>query len=225
MVAKTATGAAKKDQLRVANRADQSPERRMAHTAIHPAVSAAATVIKFASGTFGELEITETVEALNDNVQAVKAGDLSGPEAMLVSQANSLNAIFTELARRSAANMGEYIEASEKYMRLALKAQAQCRATIETLAALKNPPVVIARQANISAGPQQVNNGVASCAENSSNRPNELLEQSHEPRLDPGATRAPGGCDPALVPVEASHRTQNSGRQSALKPQCLQGRP
>ena len=206
MVAKTATGAAKKDQLRVANRADQSPERRMADTAIHPAVSAAATVIKFANGTFGELEITETVEALNDNVQAVKAGDLSGPEAMLISQAHSLNAIFTELARRSAVNMGEYIEASEKYMRLALKAQAQCRATIETLAALKNPPVVIARQANISAGPQQVNNGAASCGENSSNRPNELLEQSHEPRLDPGAAGQAGSCDPALVPMEASDR-------------------
>jgi hypothetical protein len=40
---------------------------------------------------------------------------------MLVSQAHSLNAIFTELARRSALNMGEYIEPSEKYMRLAFE--------------------------------------------------------------------------------------------------------
>jgi hypothetical protein len=105
-----------------------------------------------------------------------------------------------------ALNMGEYIEASEKYMRLALKAQAQCRATIETIATLKNPPVVFARQANISAGPQQVNNGPATRAEVSSNRPNELLEQSHEPRMDPGAPRQAGSSDPALVPVEASHR-------------------
>jgi hypothetical protein len=178
----------------------------MADTAIHPAVSAAATVLKFAKGTFGELEVSETAEALIENVQAVKAGNLSGPEAMLVSQAHSLNAIFTELARRSAVNMGEYIEASEKYMRLALKAQAQCRATIETLATLKNPPVVIARQANISAGPQQVNNGAAPRAEVSGNWPNELLEQSHEPRLEPGTTRQAGSGNPALVPVEASHR-------------------
>ena len=55
-------------------------------------------------------------------------------------------------------NMDEYIEATERYMRLALKAQGQCRATLETLAAIKNPPVVFARQANFANGPQQVNN-------------------------------------------------------------------
>jgi hypothetical protein len=41
----------------------------------------------------------------------------------------------------------------EAHARLALKAQSQCRATIETLAAIKNPPVVVARQANIAQGP------------------------------------------------------------------------
>lgn len=34
------------------------------------------------------------------------------------------------------------------------KAQSQCRATLETLAAIKNPPVIYAKQANISNGPQ-----------------------------------------------------------------------
>jgi hypothetical protein len=58
-------------------------------------------------------------------------------------------------------------------MRLALKGQAQCRSTLETLVALKNPPVVIAGQANISTGPQQVNNGSAPAAELPSNRPND----------------------------------------------------
>jgi hypothetical protein len=37
-------------------------------------------------------------------------------------------------------------------MRFGLKAQAQCRATLETLAAIKNPPTVFARQANIADG-------------------------------------------------------------------------
>jgi hypothetical protein len=39
----------------------------------------------------------------------------------------------------------------------AFKAQAQCRATFETIALSKNPPV-FARQANIAQGPQQINN-------------------------------------------------------------------
>jgi hypothetical protein len=46
-------------------------------------------------------------------------------------------------------------------MRMALRAQSQCRATIETLAAIKNPPIVYARQANVTTGPQQINNSMA----------------------------------------------------------------
>jgi hypothetical protein len=44
-------------------------------------------------------------------------------------------------------------------MRVALKAQNQCRMTLETLATVTNPRVVYAKQANIANGPQQVNNG------------------------------------------------------------------
>jgi len=49
----------------------------------------------------------------------------------------------------------------ESFMRLAFKAQNQYRATLEMLAGIKNPPVVIARQANINqgSGNQQVNYG------------------------------------------------------------------
>jgi hypothetical protein len=90
--------------------------------------------------------------------------------------------IYTELARRAALNMGEYIEAADRYLRLALKAQAQCRTTIEALVALKNPPVVYAKQANISAGHQQVNNyppsQEASPTGKAEAAPNELLEGS-----------------------------------------------
>jgi hypothetical protein len=80
---------------------------------------------------------------------------------MLMAQAAALNAIFTELARRAAVNMGEYLQATETYLRLALKSQAQCRATLQTLAEIKNPhPVAFVKQANIANGPQQVNNRV-----------------------------------------------------------------
>jgi len=122
----------------------------------------AATVQAFGKGTVGEIGITEAVHALLERADAMSRGDLSGAEAMLTAQASSLNAIFAEMARRAAANMGEYLTATETYLRLALKAQAQCRATLETLATIKAGPVVIARQANIAHGPQQVNNGVSS---------------------------------------------------------------
>jgi hypothetical protein len=52
----------------------------------------------------------------------VQSGDLSAVEATLTAQAAALNAIFSELARRAALNMGEYLPATETYLRLALKA-------------------------------------------------------------------------------------------------------
>ena len=109
---------------------------------------------------FGELSITDLVAALKDSGQAVSRGDLSGLESMLTAQAVALNATFTSLARR--AQEADYMDKLERYLRLALKAQSQCRATVETLAEMKNPPVVFARQANITNGPQQVNNGIPS---------------------------------------------------------------
>lgn len=119
----------------------------------------ATTVTTFSKGTLGAVDLTETFRALHACGRKVQSGDLSGVEAMLSSQVVALNAIFGELARRSALNMGEYIEAADRYMRLALRAQSQCRATAETLAIIKAGPPIFARQANVAHGPQQVNNG------------------------------------------------------------------
>ncbi|CAK0770204.1 hypothetical protein CCP4SC76_5280016 [Gammaproteobacteria bacterium] len=55
-----------------------------------------------------------------------------------------------------AQNLTEHFDSD---MKIALRAQSQCRATLETLAAIKNPPIVYARQANVTSGPQQINNG------------------------------------------------------------------
>lgn len=67
--------------------------------------------------------------------------------------------IFNEIARRAALNMGEHLQATDKYMRLAMKAQGQCRATLQTLGELKNPrQMAFVKQANIANGYQQVNN-------------------------------------------------------------------
>jgi hypothetical protein len=122
---------------------------------------------------------------------------------LLMTQAHSLDSIFNELARRAALNMGEYLNATEHYLRLALKAQSQCRATLETLAAIKNPPMIYAKQANIANGPQQVNNGTspARAGEKNAIEPNELLEQQHEQRLDTGAQGAAIGADSSMATV------------------------
>ena len=81
--------------------------------------------------------------------------------------------------------------------------------TLETLATIKNPPVLYAPQANIANGPQQVNNGISSAhdprarSENSKSAQNELLERVDGQRLDSIAANAASGGDTTLATVGA----------------------
>ena len=169
----------------------------------------------------GEQDLGELITGLKEQVRQVQDGDMRRVEAMLYGQAMTLQTIFTNLARRSAMNAGEYIKAADTYMRLALKAQSQCRATLEALAEIKNPrPVSFVKQANIANGPQQVNNGMpassaqyaqahAHAGENASLQ-NELLEHQHGNYLDTGAQGTAGGADPHLEAVEAGQRAAHA---------------
>lgn len=121
-------------------------------------MNSATLAVDFSKGNYGELSLVECIGELGKKTRAVHKGNLQDAETLLTTQAFALDAIFMSLARRAQLNMGEYIDAADRYMRLALKAQGQYRATLETLANIKNPPVAVARQANISNGPQQVNN-------------------------------------------------------------------
>ena len=197
----------------------KTADRQCAELAAGGLVGNAATLVNFSLGGIGELSLNDCVTVLREKGHAVNRGDMRDHEAMLTAQAVALNAIFSEFARRAALNMGEHIGATETYARLAMKAQSQCRATIEALAEMKNPPVVFARQANISNGPQQVNNGVpASDAERSAQAPahtgekqitpTELLEDARNGRtqLDNRATPTTGRSDTTLESVGAIHR-------------------
>ena len=82
---------------------------------------------------------------------------------MLTKQAIALDLIFNRLALK--ATSAEYMKNYEVFMRLAFKAQAQARCTVEALAVLKHPQPYI--QTNIGqVGHNQVNNTYASTSSN-----------------------------------------------------------
>lgn len=104
-----------------------------------------------------EIDTPTLLATLRDQAAAVQRGDLAHAEAMLINQASALQSLFVRLSERAMEQ--SHMPNLEGFMRMALRAQSQCRATLETLAAIKNPPIVYARQANVTTGPQQINNG------------------------------------------------------------------
>ena len=169
----------------------------------------------------GEVDLAKLLDDLRTRVEKVQGGDMRPVEAMLYGQAVTLETIFTNLARRATSQ--EHLKQFQTHLSLALKAQAQCRATLEALAEIKNPrPVLIAKQANISNGHQQVVNGTVpqsanpaharafsgagAHAEEISGSQNKLLEQQHGIELDTRAQSTSGGADPHLEAVAAGHR-------------------
>lgn len=178
-----------------------------------------ATTMKAYTGAGDLLEVSDLMVELRTAGNEVAAGDLGRIERIMTHQVITLNAMFNNLAQRSGRQ--EYMKQLETYLRLALKAQAQSRATAEALALLKNPQPYI-KQANIAQGHQQVNNTYASASAHSgmptnadsaqyaqarvgagktSSMPNELLEADYGQGLDIGAQGTAGRADPHLAAV------------------------
>jgi len=83
-------------------------------------------------------------------------GDLAKISEVLAAQALTLDSMFTELARRAALNMGQHLDASERYARLALKAQSNSRSTLEALARLHQPRETTMRHVHVNDGGQAI---------------------------------------------------------------------
>ncbi|WP_443486836.1 hypothetical protein [Novosphingobium aerophilum] len=95
-------------------------------------------------------------DAVQERANRAAEGDLAFASRMLAAQAVTLDTIFTEMARRMALNMGEYLGATETYGRIAMKAQAQSRAALEALAKLHQPREQTVRHVHVNEGGQAV---------------------------------------------------------------------
>lgn len=198
----------------------KTERRQMTEGMLDPSISNAETCMRFMQSGWGNSAgLTEAMQILSERSQAVSGGDMSSLEGTLVAQTAALNCMFVELTRRAQVNLGHHLDVTDRYMRLALKAQSQCRATIETLALIKNPPV-FAKQANINnGGQQQVNNGVNPSATSAPERAHaggkkqssqtKLLEASHGQRMDTGTTRKARRGNQTLEAVGEVHRPKD----------------
>lgn len=198
-------GGERDEAFAVANRPDPGDLARMV---VDPAFNAVLAVQSVIPPVGAALDVNALADELEAQCRAASAGNLARHEALLTAHAHTLDALFTQLVWRAAVGAEHALPRTEAYLRLALKAQAQCRATVEALAAMKRPPLVIAQQANVANGPQQVNNNLV-VRENPGEQ-NKLLEQGGDERLDPGAAQEAGGGDLAVASVGAVDRAEDS---------------
>lgn len=219
----SATGAgtiAKCDSVAVSGpeKKTKGRDQLIAQVAIMPTFRGATAATAFAKGMFGnpEPDFLTYVDELIDQAQAVANGNLSGAEVMLATQANTLDLIFNKLVMKAASCDG--IHLIQAFMQLALKAQSQCRTTVEALAEIKNPRTpTFVKQQNV-AQQQQVNNGVPAPiahahGKEKSTTSNELLEAHDGERLDTGAAGAAGGVNSNMEAVAVVKRSEDSGGQ------------
>jgi hypothetical protein len=192
------------DTLEVKLVTEETEGQVLARDCLTPENLSAALLVS--SNLLGKTPVVEVALELMRQTAAINRGDMTRAEDMLVAQAHTLDTLFAQLASRafSAKHMGGL----ESYMRLALKAQNQARATLQTLGELKNPKqVAFVKQANIG-NQVQVNNGIEPARTRKTKKvQNELLEVEHGERLDTGATSKAGGADPAMATLGAKHRT------------------
>jgi hypothetical protein len=158
-----------------------------------------------------EASHSDYVSAMVRASDKVNAGNMKDVEAFLVSQAMVLNGWFGELSRRAINNLKtpEYFEGAQTLFKMAMKAQNQARMTLETLSNIKNPPVVYAKQANISNGPQQVNNTLHAHASENKNQPSKLVEATHEAPMDAGTKSSTCPKDSPMEAVAEINRPEN----------------
>lgn len=194
---------------------DELSRTAQARALTQPEVRSASVIQKFDPS----LDINFVATEMRDQSAAVRSGDMGRAESMLIAQAHSLDALFANLARRAHGNMDAgYLQATDTYLRLALRAQNQCRSTLETLSTIKNPPVVFAKQANFATN-QQVNNGMVtdtqpmakdvSPALKNETALNELGGQAYELPENTRTSGITGGAVQEPETVGAFHRTED----------------
>jgi hypothetical protein len=186
-----------------------------ADLSISPLFMNASITESYAKDLIPEVNLIDITNSLKESISEVVAGNTSSMEAMLLGQAQALQAMFVSLGRQAKAqtNLKHYTA----IMTMALKAQSQSRSTIQALTELKYPrQATFVKQANISHGHQQVNNGTdiedTPRKEEIINQSNELLSENTNAAMDTRRATTASGDYKELETVGAQYRSKNRSR-------------
>jgi hypothetical protein len=198
----------KKVQLTIEMKKGETMDQAKARAALSPDYHAAESIFQLGKIlSFRDVDLTALANRLEHESTQLINGNLEQAESMLAAHAYTLNSLFHNLLRRSELNWENEFSVIERLFKLAMKAQSQCRTTLDSLASMKRPPAELI-QTNIAHGHQQVNN----FPENRDGE-NELLEETDGERLDTGTPAETVRVDSDLATVGKQHRAKNKQRQ------------
>lgn len=189
-------------------RVPEEQDKEIADMLLQPEVRAALLIQKFDE----YLDVNALAAEMKSQTAIIQSGDMSRVEAMLGAQAHTLDALFSTLARRAHMNMSAgHLEASTRFLKLALKAQSQAVRTLEALGELKNPKhIAFVAQANISGGHQQVNNGqIPRTGENKKEQIKLSEGNDHELSTNARAQGHAGAVNQKVEAMEKINRSKN----------------
>lgn len=186
-----------------------------ADLSISPLFMNATITETYAKDLIPEVNLIDIANSLKESISEVVEGNTSSMEAMLLGQAQALQAMFVSLCLQAKAqtNLKHYTA----IMTMALKAQSQSRSTIQALTELKYPrQATFVKQANISHGHQQVNNATdiedTPRKEEIINQSNELLSENTNAAMDTRRATTASGDYKELETVGAQYRSKNRSR-------------
>jgi len=146
--------------LVVRKRDDENEKIATARTILESNFRHAVTIAQVLKTTFGSTDLEpgfgDYADAIREKAASAAKGDLAFVSEILAAQVLTLDTIFGEMARRMAVNAGDYPSAAETYGRMAMKAQAQARATSEALAKLHQPREQTVRHVHVNEGGQAI---------------------------------------------------------------------
>lgn len=201
------------EEIKIKGKPDEPEREVFARASLSPVMKAAGAISKFKTAD-ADFEVSDLMVVLDQQVSKTLEGSkLEEAQRMLAGQAHTLDAIFNSLAIQAADNIEKDHASVELFMKMALRAQSQSRATWIALSEIKNPRLAnVVNQANISSGHQQVNNHVGSRHETEI-QPNELLEAEKHERMDFGAPTTAGRTHSAVEAVGEVNRSQKRQRK------------
>lgn len=157
---------------------------------------------------------TKEEKSVTEIKERLERGDNSD---VLEDQIETLNKSFNDLLAVGMVQFNRNFSVGERLIKLAFKAQSQCRSTVSLLNSINNPRhVVIAKQANIANNQQVNNNQVNSEKIKQKKARNELYKKGDEhAEMDATGAKEATRDDQAGKALVEVNRSENKGREGA----------